>query len=113
MLSRLLYGARISLLVGLAAIAVGGVIGIVAGLLAGYFGGWVDDLTTVSYTHLDVYKRQMMTMVNTLTLAKPSNHAAINKPANTSGMPGSIGKIDPAMPTSTSIAASSHNQSIA
>ncbi len=44
-LSRLLYGARISLLVGLAAIAVGGVIGIVAGLLAGYFGGWVDDLT--------------------------------------------------------------------
>jgi peptide/nickel transport system permease protein len=44
-LSRLLYGARISLLVGLAAIAVGGVIGIVAGLLAGFFGGWVDDLT--------------------------------------------------------------------
>ena len=44
-LSRLLYGARISLLVGLAAIAVGGVIGIVAGLLAGYFGGWVDDVT--------------------------------------------------------------------
>lgn len=44
-LSRLLYGARISLLVGLAAIAVGGVIGVVAGLLAGYFGGWVDDLT--------------------------------------------------------------------
>jgi peptide/nickel transport system permease protein len=44
-LSRLLYGARISLLVGLAAIAVGGVIGIVAGLLAGYCGGWVDDLT--------------------------------------------------------------------
>ena len=44
-LSRLLYGARISLLVGLAAIAVGGVSGIVAGLLAGYFGGWVDDVT--------------------------------------------------------------------
>lgn len=44
-LSRLLYGARISLLVGLAAIAVGGTIGVVAGLLAGYFGGWVDDLT--------------------------------------------------------------------
>ncbi len=43
-LSRLLYGARISLLVGLAAIAVGGAIGVVAGLLAGYFGGWVDDL---------------------------------------------------------------------
>ena len=43
-LSRLLYGARISLTVGFAAIAVGGTIGIVAGLLAGYFGGWVDDV---------------------------------------------------------------------
>ena len=42
--SRLLYGARVSLLVGVAAIAVGGTIGIVAGLLSGYFGGWVDDL---------------------------------------------------------------------
>ena len=43
-LSRLLYGARISLLVGLAAITVGGAIGILAGLVAGYFGGWVDDV---------------------------------------------------------------------
>jgi peptide/nickel transport system permease protein len=43
-LSRLLYGARVSLLVGFAAITVGGSIGIVAGLLSGYFGGWVDDL---------------------------------------------------------------------
>jgi peptide/nickel transport system permease protein len=42
-LSRLLYGARVSLTVGFAAIAVGGTIGIVAGLLSGYFGGWVDD----------------------------------------------------------------------
>jgi peptide/nickel transport system permease protein len=44
-LSRLLYGARISLLVGFAAIAVGGGIGVVAGLLSGYFGGWIDDVT--------------------------------------------------------------------
>ncbi len=43
-LSRLLYGARVSLTVGFAAIAVGGTIGIIAGLLSGYFGGWVDDL---------------------------------------------------------------------
>ncbi len=42
--SRLLYGARVSLTVGFAAITVGGTIGIVAGLLAGYFGGWVDDV---------------------------------------------------------------------
>lgn len=42
-LTRLLYGARISLTVGIAAISVGGTIGIIAGLMAGYFGGWVDD----------------------------------------------------------------------
>lgn len=42
--SRLLYGARVSLLVGVAAIAVGGTIGTIAGLVSGYFGGWVDDV---------------------------------------------------------------------
>src|SRR3569833_2826122 len=41
-LSRLLYGARISLLVGVASILVGGFIGVVPGLMAGYFGGWID-----------------------------------------------------------------------
>ncbi|MDH4065896.1 MAG: ABC transporter permease [Acidobacteriota bacterium] len=44
-LSRLLYGARVSLLVGIAAIAVGGAIGVLAGLVSGYFGGWIDDIT--------------------------------------------------------------------
>ncbi len=43
-LSRLLYGARVSLLVGVAAIFVGGTIGTVAGLVSGYFGGWIDDV---------------------------------------------------------------------
>ena len=43
-LSRLLYGARISLLVGVCAILVGGTIGVVAGLVAGYCGGWIDDV---------------------------------------------------------------------
>lgn len=42
--SRLLYGARVSLLVGISAILVGGSIGVVAGLVSGYFGGWIDDV---------------------------------------------------------------------
>lgn len=41
--SRLLYGARVSLLVGICAILVGGTIGVAAGLVSGYFGGWIDD----------------------------------------------------------------------
>jgi peptide/nickel transport system permease protein len=44
LLSRLLFAARTSLLVGGTAVAVAGVIGISAGLLAGFFGGWTDDL---------------------------------------------------------------------
>lgn len=43
-LSRLLYGARVSLLVGVSAILVGGTIGTIAGLVSGYFGGWIDDV---------------------------------------------------------------------
>lgn len=41
-LSRLMYGARISLLVGLSAVAISGVIGVALGLVAGYYGGRLD-----------------------------------------------------------------------
>lgn len=43
-LSRLIYGARISVVVGLAAVVIGGILGTVLGLVAGYFGGWIDDV---------------------------------------------------------------------
>jgi peptide/nickel transport system permease protein len=42
MLSRIIYGARISLTVSLIAIVVGGLIGTTLGLVSGYFGGWTD-----------------------------------------------------------------------
>lgn len=42
--SRLVYGARISLIVGLSAVVVSGTIGIFLGLISGFFGGWVDDV---------------------------------------------------------------------
>lgn len=42
MLSRIIYGARVSLLVSLVAIFVGGIIGTCLGLISGYFGGKVD-----------------------------------------------------------------------
>lgn len=41
-LSRLIYGARISMLIGLGAASIGMVIGVTLGVIAGYFGGWVD-----------------------------------------------------------------------
>lgn len=41
-LSRILYGARISLLIGLSVMLISGLIGTTLGLIAGYFGGRVD-----------------------------------------------------------------------
>jgi peptide/nickel transport system permease protein len=43
-LSRLIYAARISLVVGIGASVVAGTIGVLFGLVSGYFGGLVDDV---------------------------------------------------------------------
>ena len=43
-LSRVIYGARISLLVSIVTLAVGGSIGVVMGLAAGWYGGVVDEI---------------------------------------------------------------------
>lgn len=44
MFSRIIYGTRISLTVGLLGIAVSFLIGIVLGGISGYYGGWVDNV---------------------------------------------------------------------
>ncbi|TNB47597.1 ABC transporter permease [Martelella lutilitoris] len=41
-LSRLIYGTRISITIGIGAASIGLLIGVTLGVLAGYFGGWVD-----------------------------------------------------------------------
>jgi peptide/nickel transport system permease protein len=43
-LSRIIYGTRITLIVGLAAVGLAGMVGLVLGLLAGYSGGWPDAI---------------------------------------------------------------------
>ena len=43
-LSRVLYGGRISLRVGLFSVALGAMVGVPLGVLAGFFGGWPDGL---------------------------------------------------------------------
>lgn len=42
--SRVIYGARTSLIIGITVIAIAMAIGIPIGMLAGYFGGWIDSL---------------------------------------------------------------------
>lgn len=43
-LSRIMYGARVSLLIGIVSVALSCLIGVSLGLLAGYYGKWVDNI---------------------------------------------------------------------
>ena len=43
-LSRLIFGARVSMVVGIMAVLVAGVVGTALGILSGYLGGWVDQV---------------------------------------------------------------------
>ncbi len=43
-LSRIIYGTRVSLRVGLMAVSIAAVIGSTMGMLAGYLGGWIDQI---------------------------------------------------------------------
>jgi peptide/nickel transport system permease protein len=43
-LSRMIWGARVSLIVGGSSVLLGGLLGVVLGLISGYFGGWPDQL---------------------------------------------------------------------
>jgi len=46
LLSRIIYGTRVSLIVGVLAVSLACVIGTFFGMIAAYFGGWADDLIT-------------------------------------------------------------------
>ncbi|MGQ9845729.1 MAG: ABC transporter permease, partial [Caldisericia bacterium] len=43
-LSRIIYGSRVSLTVGFIAVIIGVLIGSIFGILSGYFGGWIDSV---------------------------------------------------------------------
>ena len=43
-LSRIIYGSRVSLIVGVVAVGISGIIGIILGAIAGYFGKWADHV---------------------------------------------------------------------
>jgi peptide/nickel transport system permease protein len=52
LLSRIIWGARNSLLVGVLAVVIGGGIGIATGVVAGYLGGWVEIVVMRIYDAL-------------------------------------------------------------
>jgi peptide/nickel transport system permease protein len=52
LLSRILFGARVSFVVGIMATALGAAVGVSTGLLSGYLGGWVDTVIMRLYDAL-------------------------------------------------------------
>lgn len=42
--SRVIYGARVSVVVGILAVGLGGLVGVAVGLIAGFYGGWADSV---------------------------------------------------------------------
>jgi len=70
-LAGILWGARISLLVGLAATALGLGVGIVIGAIAGYFGGWIDDVL-VRITEIFQTLPSFVLLVVLVAIAQPT-----------------------------------------
>ena len=44
LLSRVIYGARVSLIVAGVSLSIGMIVGITLSMISGYFGGWVDEV---------------------------------------------------------------------
>jgi peptide/nickel transport system permease protein len=70
-LSRVLYGARVSLSIGFVAVAISITIGTLLGAVAGFFGGWVD---TVIMRLVDVVISfpQLVLLITIIALFEPS-----------------------------------------
>lgn len=75
--SRVLYAARISLLVGLVATLLNLVIGVLLGILAGYFGGWVDGLLMRLTDTFFAFPGMLLAIIVLATLNQPSVREAL------------------------------------
>ncbi|UQZ85154.1 Glutathione transport system permease protein GsiD [Paenibacillus konkukensis] len=70
-LSRLIYASRVSLVVGIGAVAIGVTIGTILGLVSGYFGGWVD-MVVMRLTDIFMSFPQLMLILVVVSVVGPS-----------------------------------------
>ena len=63
LLTQIMIGARIALVVGIGAVAVGAVIGITAGLTAAFAGGWLDDAMSAGMDILIAFPLLLLAML--------------------------------------------------
>jgi len=66
--SRIVYGTRISLTIGISAVLVSAAIGCVLGLLAGYFGGWIDAIVDFSVNAMLAFPFILLAMTLVIVL---------------------------------------------
>jgi peptide/nickel transport system permease protein len=71
LLSRLAFGARTSLVVGISAVLVSGAIGLALGLTAGYFGRWADNII-MRLVDLQLAFPPIVLAIGILTMVEPS-----------------------------------------
>lgn len=69
-LSRLIYGARVSLIVGIGAVSISAIIGTTLGLLSGYAGGWID-MVIMRLTDMFMSFPQMMLIMVIVSIVGP------------------------------------------
>ena len=76
LLSRLMYGARASLQMGIIAVAIAAIIGVTIGSIAGFFGGWTDN---ICMRFLDIYQAipMLLLCVTLAAILGPSLQNAI------------------------------------
>jgi peptide/nickel transport system permease protein len=75
--TRVAYGARLSLLVGVAAVVPAAVLGIVLGIVAGYFGGWLDELIMRTSDILLAFPILILAMGIAVALGRSLSNAVI------------------------------------
>jgi peptide/nickel transport system permease protein len=75
-LSRLLYGARVSLVIGIVANGLATVIGVLVGLVAGYFGGFVDTVLS-RFTDVIMSFPILLFCVALITVTGPSERNVV------------------------------------
>jgi peptide/nickel transport system permease protein len=76
-LSRILYGARVSLLAGVFSVAIAVVLGVTSGLVSGYFSGWVDNVIMRAMDALLAFPTLVLALAITAALGPNLRNAMI------------------------------------
>jgi peptide/nickel transport system permease protein len=76
-LSRVLYGSRVSLLVGVTTVAISLSIGLILGSLAGYLGGWIDQLIMRGVDILMAFPGILLAIAFTAVLGPGLDHVIL------------------------------------